>query len=138
MNNSSNLSRLFTFLILMITVFQASVTAMPIADKTIISAVLLFLAIALAAAKQAVSVEVNSKNAKWATIIVLVIAIIGGINDAKLIDIVHFSETTSQWLRVGVTLLVATLDQASKTFFPTFEAKRIESLKSDLKQNKNE
>jgi VanZ family protein len=117
---------------MMVTVFQASVTAIPIEDKTVISAVLLFLAIALAAAKQAVSVEVNSRNAKWATIIVLVIAIIGGINEAGLIDIAKFSEKTSQWIRVGLTLLVAMLDQASKTFFPTHEAKVIEAEKAKL------
>lgn len=131
-SNASSISRLLSYLVGVVTVMQTAITAIPIEDKTVVSAVFLFLAIALTAAKQSVSVEVNWRKSKWPTIILLVIAILGAVNEAGLIDIANFSAATSQWIRVGLTFIVLSLDEAVKTFFPTYEAKRIETVKSKL------
>lgn len=133
-NNSSSLSRLFSFMVMLVTVLQTAITAMPLEDKTVISAVLLFLTIALTSVKQIVSVEVNSKQSRWAIGILLAVAIAGGINEAGLIEVFKFKDaSTSQWIRVGLTFLVATLDEAAKTFFPSEESKIIEQAKQELK-----
>lgn len=133
-NNSSNVSRLFSYLVMLVTVLQASITAIPLDDKTLVSAVLLFLSLVLTSVKQIVSVEVNTKRSRWAIGILLAVAVVGGINEAGLIDVFKFEkESTSQWIRVGLTFLVATLDDAAKTFFPSQEAKIIEQAKQELK-----
>lgn len=133
-NNSSNVSRLFSYLVMLVTVLQASITAIQLDDKTLVSAVLLFLSLVLTSVKQIVSVEVNTKRSRWAIGILLAVAVVGGINEAGLIDVFKFEkESTSQWIRVGLTFLVATLDDAAKTFFPSQEAKIIEQAKQELK-----
>ena len=92
--NNSAISRFLSYMVIVVTVLQTSITAMPLDDKTVVSAILLFLAIVLTAAKQHISVEVDWQKSKWPTIILLGIAIFGAINEAGLIDIANFSETT--------------------------------------------
>lgn len=131
-SNASALTRLFSYLVVVATSLQIAITAMPLDDKTVISAIILFATIVLTAVKQKISVEVDWKKSKWPTIILLVIAVIGAANEAKLIDLANWGPVASQWIRVGLTFTVLSLNEAVKTFFPTYEAKIIENTKSDL------
>lgn len=133
-NNSSALSRLFSYLVVVATSLQIAITAMPLDDKTVVSAIILFVTIVLTAIKQKISVEVDWKKSKWPTIFLLIVAVIGAANEAKLIDLANWGPVTSQWIRVGLTFVVLSLNEAVKSFFPTYEAKKIENLKSDLKE----
>lgn len=92
------------------------------ASMTIVSAIVMFLVSALTTWKQALSTEVQNK-AVIPTIIVAVVATLGGLND--LFNVVPIGELTGQWIRFIITAATAVLNIASKIFWPTEQTKSL-------------
>lgn len=130
--NASSRARLFSGIVYMLTIAQTAITFMPIEDKTTVSAVAMFLVLTFTAAKQWVSVEVKSRQALIVTGAIFGLALVGAINESKVIEIFDFTEKTSQWIRFCLVLIVAALDYTSKMLFPSKEAKEVEELKKEL------
>lgn len=128
------LTRFLTLLILIFTTAQGSIVGMPIQSeltKTIVSAVLMFIVVALTALNQYFSVEIRNGSI-WPTLIIALLAILGGLN--SLIDAVPISLILGQWLRFFLTLASAILNIASKTLFPSPEGKQMDALRTDLEK----
>lgn len=128
----SGLTRLFTLILVVLTTLQASVPSYPISNpstKAIIEAVFMFLVVGFTAWNQYLSVEVRN-GAIWPTIIIAIIASIGGLND--LINVVPLSPVAGQWIRLAISGITTILNLASKSLWPTPEAKIIEQKKSEL------
>ena len=128
----SNLVRAVTFSVGLITILQGLVPAMPLGAETtvLISAILIYVASILTAIKQAVSVEIKTRKALVYSIILVLIATIGGLND--VLNVVHLNDLLAQWLRFGITGSILILNLASKTLFPTEEGQVIEKIKDNL------
>lgn len=128
----SALTRLFTIILVVLTTLQVAVPTYPISNpntKAIIEAVFMFLVVGFTAWNQYLSVEIRN-GAIWPTVILAVIATLGGLND--LINVVPMSATTSQWVRMGVSTVTTILSLASKQLWPTQASKIIEQTKSQL------
>lgn len=128
----SEITRLFTGILVFLTVVQTAVPQMPITNpntKAIIEAIFMFLVVGFTAWKQYLSVEIRNA-AIWPTVIIAFIATLGGLND--LINIIPMSEVTSQWVRLSVSTISVMLSLFSKTFWPTPESKVIEKTKAEL------
>lgn len=111
----------FTVAVIFLTTFQAVIPAIPLKDPaivTLISAITLYLVTALTVWKQNLSHQIDDA-AKWPTIIVGIVATIGGLND--LVGLVPVSEVIGQWLRFGITFIVMFLNLLSKILWPTPE-----------------
>lgn len=116
---------LFTVTVVFLTTFQGLIPSMPFQNPdtiTLISAITLYLVTALTVWKQALSKQVDSV-AILPTIIVGIIATIGGLND--LVGLVPISEILGQWLRFGITFIVMFLNILSKVLWPTPETKSV-------------
>lgn len=111
---------ILSVLAIVFTAIQGLIPAMPITDNTIISAVVMFLVSGCTIWKQALSKEIDN-NALIPTLIVAVIATMGGLND--LLSVFHFSETVGQWLRFGVTSITMFLNILSKVIWSTPQTK---------------
>jgi hypothetical protein len=119
----SRLVNLFTTIVLFLTAFQGMIPTMPVTDTgtiTIISAITIFLVTGFTAWKQALSVEINNVSL-WSTLAVALLATLGGLN--TLFDVVHFKPPADQWIRFSLTALIACINLASKTLWPTKETK---------------
>jgi len=119
----SKITTLFTLLVIFLTAFQGLIPTIPAASNSalaITSAVTMFVVSSLTIWKQYLSNEIDNKAAK-PTIIVAIIATIGGAND--LFDVVHFSHLADQWIRFFITLVTMFLNVASKILWPTNETK---------------
>jgi len=128
----SGVTRLFTGILVFLTTVQAAVPQMPISNESsraIVSAILMFLVVAFTAWKQYLSVEIRNA-AIWPTVIVAVIATLGGLND--LINVIPLSPTTNQWVRLIITTITMMLGIFSKSLWPTDESKAIEQTKSEI------
>lgn len=128
----SELTRLFTLILVILTTLQAAVPGFPIdtpSTKAIVEAVFMFLVVGLTAWKQYLSVEIRNA-AIFPTLAVALIAILGGLND--LIEVVPLSHVAGQWVRLGISTLATILSLISKTLWPTQESKIIEQTKSEL------
>ena len=114
---------IFTVTVVFLTTFQGLIPSMPFKDPgtiTLVSAITLYLVTALTVWKQTLSNQIDSV-AKWPTIIVGVVATIGGLND--LVGLVPISEILGQWLRFGITFITAFLNVLSKVLWPTSQTK---------------
>lgn len=80
----------------------------------------MFLVSGLTTWKQFLSNEIDNAALK-PTIIVAIIATIGGLNE--LFNVVHFSAVADQWVRFTITLITMFLNVASKILWPTTETK---------------
>lgn len=119
----TNAVGVITIVVLLLTTLQGLIPAMPLTNETIImvlSAVLLFAVNGLTLIKNYLSNEINA-GANKAAFILLVVSILGGLND--LFGVINFSDIISQWLRFGLTFLIAFLNLAAKLLFPTPETK---------------
>lgn len=117
------MTNLFTLIVVILTAFQGLIPTIPVQSPhtvTLLSAIAMFLVSGFTALKQWASNEINN-GALTPTLIVTIIAILGGVND--IIDIVHMSETVDQWVRFGLTFVVMSLSLASKILWPTIETK---------------
>lgn len=114
-----NITDLLTVIAVILALFQTLISNMPIKDNhvvTVLSAGTIALISVVTVWKQRLSIEINNNSLKT-TIAVIAIAVVGGIND--VINVVHFSENTDQWLRWSITFLLAVLNALSKIFWPT-------------------
>lgn len=128
----SELTRIFTGILVFLTTVQAVIPQTPITNpstKALVEAVFMFLVVGFTAWKQYLSVEIRN-GAIWPTIILAVIATFGGLND--LINVIPMSDVTSQWVKLSVSTLTVMLSLFSKTLWPTPESKIIEQTKSQL------
>lgn len=128
----STATRWLTGIVVALSVVQPLMVSAPISSsisKAIISAILMFLVVALTAWKQALSVEI-SNNSLWPTIIIAIIATLGAANN--LINAIPISAAFTQWAQYSITLLTALLNVMSKTFFPSPESASVEILKSQI------
>lgn len=128
----SELTRVFTVILVVLTTIQAAVPTYPIqseSTKAIVEAVFMFLVVGLTAWKQYLSVEIRN-GAIFPTIAIALIASLGGLND--LINVIPFSAVTSQWIRLGISTAATVLSLISKSLWPTPESKIIEQTKSQL------
>lgn len=107
-------------LAIVFTAVQGMIPAMPLHDSTIISAVIMFLVSGTTLWKQALSKEIDN-NALIPTIVMAVIATMGGIND--LLNVFHFTPVAGQWIRFAVTAITGILNMMSKILWPTPETK---------------
>jgi predicted anti-sigma-YlaC factor YlaD len=113
----------FTVTVIFLTTFQGLIPTLPFGNQaalTIVSAVTMYLVTAITIWKQILSKQIDDA-AKWPTIIVGIIATIGGLND--LFSVVPISEILGQWLRFGITFIVMFLNVLSKVLWPTPETK---------------
>lgn len=109
----------FTVTVIFLTTFQGLIPSMPFQNPntiTIVSAITLYLVTALTVWKQNLSKQIDDV-AKWPTIIVGIVATIGGLND--LVGLVPIPEIVGQWLRFGITFIVMFLNVLSKVLWPT-------------------
>lgn len=123
---------MFTFLVVTMTALQGVIPQMPVdseSTRTIISAIVMFIVVTLTAIKQYYSVEIRN-GAIWPTLIVALVAVLGGAND--LINVVPVNETMGQWLRFGITTMSMILAVSSKSLWPTTESKEVERVKEQL------
>lgn len=123
---------MFTFLVVTMTALQGVIPQMPVdseSTRTVISAIVMFIVVALTALKQFYSVEIRN-GAIWPTIIVAAVAVLGGAND--LINAIHVNDTLGQWLRFGITTASMILAVSSKSLWPTTESKQVERVKEQL------
>ena len=121
----SKLVNLFTILVLVLTVFQGLIPAMPAIEPgtiTLVSALLMFFVSGFTYWKQFLSIEISSK-ATGPTLIIAAIATLGAANE--LFNVVPLSELTSQWIRFGITATTMILNLVSKTLWPTDETKSL-------------
>lgn len=128
----SEVTRVFTGILVFLTTVQAVVPQMPITNpntKAIIEAIFMFLVVGFTAWKQYLSVEIRNA-AIWPTVIVALVATLGGLND--LINVIPLSDVGSQWVRLIVSTVSVMLSLFSKTIWPTEESKIIEKTKSEL------
>lgn len=128
----SEVTRIFTGILVFLTTVQAVVPQMPITNpntKAILEAIFMFLVVGFTAWKQYLSVEIRNA-AIWPTIIIALIATLGGLND--LLNVIPMSDVTSQWVRLAVSTISVMLSLFSKTFWPTPESKVIEQTKAQM------
>lgn len=128
----STVTRIFTGILVFLTTIQAAVPQMPLGNEntgTLISAIIMFLVVAFTAWKQYLSVEIRN-GAILPTIIVAVVATLGGLND--LVNVIHLSATGNQWVRLAITSTSMMLGIFSKTLWPTDESKQIEATKQAI------
>jgi hypothetical protein len=123
---NSKLINFFTLAVTVLTIIQGLLPSMSTmvaaSTMTIISAVLLFLVSGLTTWKQALSTEVQNK-AMIPTIIVAVVATLGGLND--MFNVIPISAVAGQWIRFVITGITAILNIASKIFWPTDQTKSL-------------
>lgn len=88
--------------------------------------------VALAATlwKQLISVEIRDKGAIYATIILTVIYVLGGVNE--WLDIKEIEPAGKEKYRQFISAAIGLLNIFSKSLFPTYEAKVIERKKAEL------
>lgn len=128
----SELTRLFTVLLVVFTTIQTAIPSFPIESattKAIIGAIFMFLVVGLTAWKQYLSVEIRN-SAIWPTLFIALVATLQGLND--LIDAIPFSQSTSAWIRIGISTLAMIFSLVSKSLWPSPESKIIEQAKSEL------
>ena len=118
--SNPKLLNLFTMLVAIFTLFQGLIPSLPIPDTTVVSAIVMFLVLALTAWRQAFSQIINNA-ALWPTIIIAAIATIGGLND--LFDVFSISDIAGQWIRFSITALTAVLNLLSTTYWPIKDKK---------------
>ena len=119
----SKITTLFTLLVVLLTAFQGLIPTLPISNVSVIatiSAITMFLVSGITTWKQFLSNEIDNAALK-PTIIVAIIATIGGLNE--LFNVVHFSAVADQWVRFAITLITMFLNVASKILWPTTETK---------------
>ena len=113
--SNPKLLNLFTVLVMVFTLFQGLIPNLPISDTTVISAVVMFLVSALTAWRQAFSQNISSASL-WPTIIIAIIATLGGLND--LFNVVQIGEVAGQWIRFSITAITAILNLLSTILWP--------------------
>ncbi len=114
--------RIATLLLIMVTIitgFQGFIPSIPGVNQhtqTLLSAIALYLVSALTTWRQFISQEI-ANNAVKATLVVAIVATVGGLND--IFNIIHFSEVADQWIRFGITFITFMLNLLSKILWPT-------------------
>ncbi len=100
-----------------LTAIQFAIPTLKLAEPSqmIFSAVVMFLVSAVTIWKQKLSEYINTK-ALWPTIILAIIATLGGLNE--FIKEVPINEVAGQWIRFGITVITAGLNGLSETIFP--------------------
>ena len=128
----SQLTRLITVLLTVITVVQGVIPNFPIdnvSTKALIESIFTFLVVGLTAWMQYLSVEIKN-GAIWPTLAILFITILGGLND--FINIIPLSPVASQWVKLAISGISTIIALVSKMLWPTQESKIIEQTKSEL------
>lgn len=117
---NAKLSNALTVIMLVFTTLQGFISNPPFtADEVNLYSPILLLGVAiLGFFKNYFAPDVNSNAAKWPLIILTAIGIFGALNQ-YFFDIVTWSETTEQKLRLLLTAVMAVLSALSKTLFPT-------------------
>lgn len=119
----SKLTNVFTMLVVLLTAFQGLIPTLPITNNhtiTLVSAIAMFLVSGFTAWKQYLSEEIANASLR-PTLIVAIIATIGGLND--VFNVVQFSETADQWIRFAITFITMGLSLVSKILWPTLQTK---------------
>lgn len=114
-STKAKLVSIFTIVALVLTAFQGLIPMMPLSDTTLISAIVMFLVSGLTAWKQALSQDI-ANTALWPTIIVAIVATLGGLND--LFNVIPVADKTGQWIRFGITAITAILNILSNILWP--------------------
>lgn len=116
-SQKSNLTTIFNAAVYILTGLQAMVPTMPLTPTgaTWVSVITMFLVSALTAWRQYISEKIDNK-ATYYTLIVALIATMGGLNE--LIEAINVPEKTGQWVRFTITFLTMVLNGLSKTIFP--------------------
>lgn len=123
----TNLVGLFTMLSIVFTILQSAFSVgSPLSGQTLIvvSALIMFINIAITAAKQYVS-KLILNQATRATFGALIVSIVLGFID--IVNVFNFSETISQWARWGLTLIVTIINAISEYLYPSQFSKLTES-----------
>lgn len=114
-STKSNLAKIFTTIVVALTVFQGLIPTMPIADTTLISAIVMLLVSSLTAWGQYLSVSVSNRSLK-STLVVAIIATLGALNE--FFGVIPMSESTGQWVRFAITAVTAIMNMLSSTIWP--------------------
>jgi len=133
----SNITRIMTAALVFLTTFQGAIPQFfPIANsQAIASAVILFAVVGITAWQQYLSVEVKN-SALWPTLIVAILATLGGLNN--LLNVVIVSTHLNHIIGLSLTVLITALSVLSKTLWPTVASSQIEQIKANLVvENKN-
>lgn len=124
------LASLFTVIVTVLATAQGTfLTNPPFTENAIFvaSTVITYLIMALTAWKQYLSPEISQAGIK-VTLIAAIVATLAGLGD--LVGIFKVSETTAQWIKWGISLVVMVLNIWSKGFFPSeFQKDKMAELK---------
>lgn len=119
--------KLLTIAVAVLTLLQLYVPQMPLINKEtaiLVSAIFMYLATAFTAWKQYLSCDISTKKALHSTLLIAIIATIGGLNE--LVNnfgerFIQINSILGQWIRFSLTAIVAMLNFLSKEIFPSQE-----------------
>lgn len=116
--NKTKWANVLTALASILAIGQTFLTSPPFTTETVatVGAVLVYLTLLATTWKQYLSPEVSNTGGQI-TIWIAVIATLTGLGD--LLNIFHFSDHTSQYIKWGFTVLAAILSILSKQLFPS-------------------
>lgn len=112
------IANFLTAIVTIMTIVQTSITSPPLTPETIAIATS-FLTYAILVAtkfKQYLSPEVN-KTGEQVTMWIAILATLTGLLD--FIQVVHFGPVLSQYIKLGVSIAVMSINILSKTLFPS-------------------
>jgi hypothetical protein len=118
LNTKTRLANIFTALVSVLAICQTFLTHPPFSEHLVVigSAVLTYVIMALTTWKQYLSPEI-SNNGATVTIWIAVIATVTGLAD--LFNVFSFSETTSIYIKLAISVAVSIINILSKQLFPS-------------------
>ena len=122
-------SNILTAIVVILTTLQTFITEPPFTSSQVFpwGGILTIAVSLLTIWKQYLSPDVSATGAK-VTLVIAIIATLTGVAD--LVNVLPIPATTGQYIKWGVSVLVAILNVLSKTIFPSYEQnKRMEDLK---------
>lgn len=130
----SGWTRVLTNITYLVVFFQGILPSFNLSDSTATIWTVIFMTVASVATiwKQRLSVEIRD-GAIWATIIVSLVAVAGGLNE--LVDYIYLDDVQRKVARAVIVAAIGGLNLLSKSLFPTYEAKVIESVKTTVGTN---
>lgn len=121
-NTKTRLANVFTALVSIFAIFQTFLTHPPFTEVivTVGGAILTYLILVLTTWKQYLSPEISNDGATVTVWIAVVVTLTGL---ADLFNIFSFSESTSVYIKLGISVIVSIINILSKQIFPSLMQK---------------
>lgn len=133
-NSKTKLPGILLAIASFLTAFQLAIPLIPDineATRTLISAIVILAVTSATIWRQYISKYIQDGAIKF-TLAAALIATVGGIND--FFNVVHFSDSLSQWIRFVITLIIMTINALSTEAFPTYLQKMKEREQEEEKK----